>query len=116
MTKTEIIQKYDEAIALLQVENRDLKQELAKQISLAQNSASVIDTNKRLAGALSRVEAERDAVVTLINKSALKPTKECKHYAECYREAEDKMRMMPCIMCDHWEWRGAAGDEVKDDK
>lgn len=59
---------------------------------------------------LSLAEAERDALVALINKSALKPIQECKHYKKCYQKAADEMHIMPCPACDHWELRYAQGE------
>ena len=55
---------------------------------------------------LAKVTAERDAAVECMKKYPYVHMKACLHYPECYKIAYDSMKIMGCVGCDRWEWRG----------
>jgi hypothetical protein len=48
---------------------------------------------------------EKAAVADLKNATTNRP-KTCRHYAECYQKCYEAIKIMPCVTCDKWQWRG----------
>lgn len=59
---------------------------------------------------IEQLKRERDAITALINQKAFKPIEECAKYDKCYAEAAKQGKMLPCITCNSWQWRGVKED------
>lgn len=59
----------------------------------------LIEENKSL-------KAERDKAIECLKSHKIERPSTCKHYKKCYEKAYKDFKIMPCIGCDKWEWRG----------